>query len=130
MVSVPVELVIVRPLMLVAVAAPRVGVTNTGLVANATVVPLPVVVAATGCLLAFEPITVADRGTAPPLIATTVKFGLENVRSPPGVKPPRVAELLYWICPLEPPALAVAVTPPHVPLWQVNRLPLEVFTQI
>ena len=41
MVKIPVELVMVKPLMLVAVATPKMGVTNVGLVAN-TAAPLPV----------------------------------------------------------------------------------------
>lgn len=47
-VNVPVVLEIVRPLTVVAVAAPRVGVTKVGLLAKASVDPEPVVVAAMG----------------------------------------------------------------------------------
>jgi hypothetical protein len=43
-VRVPVEEVIVSPLILVAVAAPKVGVVNVGDVASASTVPEPVVV--------------------------------------------------------------------------------------
>ena len=41
-VNVPVELVIVKPLIEVAVAAPNIGVTNVGLVSTTILLPVPV----------------------------------------------------------------------------------------
>ena len=57
---------------LVPVAAPITGVTSVGEVASTTVVPLPVVVAAMGCALPFDPTTVADVGKAVPFIFAVV----------------------------------------------------------
>lgn len=48
-----------------------VGALNVGLVASTTL-PLPVVVALTGCPLLLLPITVALAGTAPPLISVAL----------------------------------------------------------
>lgn len=55
-----------------ALGVPRLGVVKAGDVASTTVLPLPVVVAATNCLLPFVPTTVALVGIEAPSTCTTV----------------------------------------------------------
>ena len=63
---------------------PNAGVTKVGLVPKTTVLPVPVVVAAISWLDVFEPSTIAEAGTAPPLTFTTevTKEPAEFVMSP------------------------------------------------
>jgi hypothetical protein len=73
-------------LLLVALppSAPEiVGVVSVAELASTTDVPLPVVVAAIGCLLVFVPSTTADAGTDPPLTFATVALETVPVKSPP-----------------------------------------------
>ena len=64
---------------------PSIGATNVGPLVRATVVPVPLVVAAIGCELEFDPMTTALEGKASPFIFATLGLGYVPLRSPPAV---------------------------------------------